>query len=76
MNTKEAKKEALRLRGEVVKAGLWPCCLNCEHWKELTTIDCEANTRKVEMRCNRYNMTPPPETIAVGCIQHLQTIPF
>lgn len=74
MSTKEAKKEALRLRGEVVKAGLWPCCLNCEHWKEKTEVkDTEV---KVSFGCNRYNMIPPAETIVVGCIQHLQTIPF
>lgn len=74
--SKEAKKEALRLRGEVVKAGLWPCCLNCDHWKETTTIYLGTEKIGTVFKCNRYNMTPPPETIAVGCIQHLQTIPF
>lgn len=73
MSTKEAKKEALRLRGEVVKAGLWPCCLNCEYWTEVTEI---TDNDRVYFKCGKYNMIPPSETIAVGCIQHLPDIPF
>ena len=74
--SKEAKKEALRLRGEVVKAGLWQCCLNCEHWKESTTI--YLGTEKIDsvFKCNKYNMTPPADVLVIGCAAHVQTIPF
>lgn len=77
MSTKEAKKEALRLRGEVVKAGLWPCCLNCDHWKTLRD-DTPAGSDLTfgDRYCSKYTITPPPETIVVGCIQHIPYIPF
>lgn len=72
----EAKKAAVKLRQEVVQAGLWPCCLNCDYWIERTIINCDTQSREVQMICNKYNMTPPAETIVVGCPHHLQTIPF
>ena len=72
----QAKKAAISLANDVIKAGLWPCCLNCDHWLEVTTVDCSANTKKVHHECGRYRMIPPPETIVVGCAQHIKTIPF
>ena len=68
-----AKKAALKLRQEVVKEGLWPCCLNCEHWTEVTEI---TDTARVYFKCGKYNMVPPPEITVVGCVHHLPDIPF
>ena len=69
----DAKKAAVKLANEVVKAGLWPCCINCEHWCEVTEI---TDTDRVYFKCGKYNMIPPAETIVVGCVHHLAQIPF
>lgn len=70
----EAKKVDIALRLRVVQEGLWPSCLNCVHWHQLTTI--KDSTKTVVHRCSRYDMIPPNETIVVGCIKHESHIPF
>lgn len=72
MSTK-AKQGGIELRKEMVRSGLWPCCLNCEHWVEVGEI---TDTQKTYHECGKYKMIPPDETIVIGCIQHLPTIPF
>lgn len=66
-----AKDNELRLR--VVRAGLWRCCLNCEHWCE---VGVATSTERVYNLCGKYDMMPPDEVIIVGCPEHQQAIPF
>lgn len=74
MSRKEAKKAEIALRLKVVQEGLWPSCINCTHWSELTIYD--ESGRKSYHRCAKYDMIPPAETIVVGCIHHESHIPF
>lgn len=75
--TAKAKQVGVELRTEAVKLGVWPCCLNCEHWKDHTLVDLsDPSKNKYEMRCAKYSMVPPVETIVVGCNQHIPYIPF
>lgn len=74
--SKEARKADIALRLKVVQEGLWPSCLSCTAWREHTEVDCATGTWVVQMRCSRYSMIPPVETIIVGCIHYEQDIPF
>lgn len=71
--SKEAKKADIALRLKVVREGLWPSCLNCVHWTEVTEI---TDQERVYFKCGKYNMIPPNETLVLGCIHHEQDIPF
>lgn len=66
-----AKDNEVRLR--VVMSGLWRCCLNCEHWCEVSVA---TSTERVYNTCGKYDMLPPDEIIIVGCTEHKQAIPF
>lgn len=66
-----AKDNELRLR--VVHSGLWRCCMNCEHWGEVVAV---TSTERTYSQCGKYDMLPPDEVLIVGCVNHLQSIPF
>ncbi len=73
----KAKQLGVELRAEAIKLGVWPCCLNCEHWRHYVEYDGAPNGPTIdEMRCTKYNVRPPDETIIVGCNQHIPYIPF
>lgn len=77
INANKVKQLGVDLRSEAVKLGVWPCCLNCEHWREYTEVHLgQPEKNKREMRCAKYKQIPPAETIVVGCNQHTQYIPF
>lgn len=65
------KDNELRLR--VVRAGLWRCCMNCENWCEVPVV---TSMERVYNQCSKYNMLPPDEILMVGCVEHVQEIPF
>lgn len=67
-----AKDNEQRLK--VVKAGLWRCCLNCEHWCEI--VDAVTSTERQYNHCGKYQQLPPDEIIVLGCPEHVQAIPF
>lgn len=69
----EAKKAEIALREKVVKAGLWPCCINCEHWGEYMGVTDE---ERVYNHCTKYNRFPPEDVIVLGCPAHEPAIPF
>lgn len=71
--SKEAKKADIALRLKVVNEGLWPSCINCVEWVEVTEI---TDNECVYFKCGKYNMIPPAETIIVGCVHHESDIPF
>lgn len=71
--SKEARKADIALRLKVVEEGLWPSCLSCSHWCEVTEI---TDGERVYFKCGKYNMIPPAETLVVGCIHYEQDIPF
>lgn len=76
---KEAMKESIRLRAEVVRQGLWPSCINCTQWTETTEILMDGDKVKSEKtfhKCNKFRMIPPADTIIVGCIYHEPEVPF
>lgn len=55
--TEEYKKERLRqiahLQHRFILAGAWQTCLNCVEWSGEV--------------CRKYNVTPPPDVLVVGC---------
>lgn len=69
----KAKQLGVELRAEAIKLGVWPCCLNCEHWSEVQVI---TDTSQTYFECGKYKTIPPAETIAAGCNQHIPYIPF
>lgn len=75
MSTK-AKQVGVEVRAQAVKLGVWPCCLNCEHWTKLEKYCPVLNMHAGASYCGKYSTVPPDETIVVGCNQHIPYIPF
>lgn len=73
MSSPEAILKDNELRLRVVRAGLWRCCMNCEHWCEVSVV---TSTERVYNHCGKYNMLPPDDILLVGCVEHVQEIPF
>ena len=63
MDSSNLKPEAKQaIRKVIDDSGLAPNCITCEWWEE--------------GKCGKWGAVPPPQTIAYGCPDYLQIIPF
>jgi len=58
----ERAEDIIALQKRVIEKDGWQCCLNCENWNDST--------------CKKFNATPPPEVLVVGCNGWQYRIPF
>jgi hypothetical protein len=56
----------------LIRAMIWPCCLNCAHWgsNDLGNVPPRPDL------CYKFNAMPPPDVIVIGCGQWLSAVPF
>lgn len=62
INQLKFRQDNMKYQKRVIETGCWRCCLNCNIW--------------YENKCTKYNQTPPPETIVVGCEHYEYYVPF
>lgn len=66
---------------QVIKALVWRCCLNCEHFSTETEVvpaaDGASVTRTKRQGCSiAGNVLPPAAVLVVGCTAWRSEVPF
>lgn len=57
-------QKRIEVQNNNIERALWQTCLNCDFW------------RKDIERCEKFQARPPAVVIVVGCVHHLDEIPF
>lgn len=64
----QQREHIIKLQTSLITSGQLPTCTNCEHFKSEDGLTGEM--------CWKFGARPPAETIVVGCVYHMATIPF
>mgnify|MGYP007112196905 CR=1 FL=1 len=67
--TPEVAEKDLQIRRKVVKACIWKSCVNCLNWAP-------NENKGAEEVCSLYKARPPADVIVIGCVSHIEDIPF
>lgn len=73
----------IKSQNAMVAAYSWQCCLNCDHFTKTSQRSVPDETKYSGQRleetgpkCMKYDMTPPPDVMVVGCEEWEAGIPF
>lgn len=64
MSAIQKREHLMKLQESLIKSNQITTCTNCEFWKDETET------------CEKYKARPPAKVIVVGCIEHIDGIPF